>query len=117
MDNFDYGFINTPHKKPSTKKTPKKGTGKGVCQVTKKKHNFSKIGHRGPFYYNIDGRTINDRLFLNTFKVCEDCLGYKNDKCFYSDQSVNELHEKFSDCYGILLKDSIYVTDNMVRVK
>lgn len=100
MDTIYDGYTETPRKKPSTKKTPKKGTGKGVCQVTKQKHNLVNLVVRGPYRHREGGL-----YFLDIYKVCADCNGYVDDS-YLMNYDLDALIADFQTKYDLRLRDA-----------
>lgn len=113
---FSDGYTATPYRKPSRKKTPKKGTGKGVCQVTGKKHIFGKIGYSGPYQYTINGEPVGNGIHLTVYTVCGDCFGYKYTHHMRSDDTDTLLAD-FRERYGMKLRDAVKINNTMKKVK
>lgn len=111
MDTTYYGHTETPRKKPSTKKTPKKGTGKGVCQVTKKKHKFTGIAVSHMFRNPQSGK-----VGLQVHEVCEDCHGVRYHK-FHLSEDLKTLDTEFLDTYGIRIQDAQRIREDTPKVK
>lgn len=109
---YSDGYEDTPHKKSSTKKPMKKGTGRGVCQTTKKKHNLANLAVRGPYHY----KNGNGTHFLNTYKMCTDCDGYVNDD-YFGDKDLDALRKDFQAKYGLRLRDVPRLPEGAFRVK
>lgn len=111
MDTTHDGYTETPHKKPSTKKTPKKGTGKGVCQATKKKHKFTGIAISHLFRNPESGKAG-----LSVYKTCEDCHGVRYHK-FHLSEDLKTLYATFLDDYGIRIQDAQRIREDTPKVK
>lgn len=108
---YSDGYDDTPYKKPSTKKTKKKGTGRGVCQSTKKKHNLVNMVVRGPYRYREGGL-----YFLNIHKRCSDCNGYVDDS-YLMNYDLDALIKDFETKYGLRLRDAPRLPEGAFRVK
>lgn len=108
---YSDGYDDTPYKKPSTKKTKKKGTGPGVCQATKKKHNLVNLVVRGPYRYREGGL-----YFLDIYKVCADCNGYVSEGFLRADD-LDALRKDFQTKYGLRLRDAPRLPEGAFRVK
>ena len=111
MDITYDGHTETPRKKPSTKKTPKKGTGKGVCQVTKKKHKFTGIAVSHMYHNSQSGMAG-----LQVHQVCEDCQGVRHHE-FLRSEDLKTLYATFLGTYGIRIQDAQRVREDTLRVK
>ena len=109
---YSDGYEDTPHKKSSTKKTMKKGTGRGVCQTTKKKHNLVNLAVRGPYRY----KHADGLYFLVILKMCADCNGYVNDGFLRADD-LDALRKDFQAKYGLRLRDVPSQPEGAFRVK
>ena len=109
---YSDGYEDTPYKKPSTKKTKKKGTGLGVCQATKKKHNLVNLVVRGPYRY----RHIDGLYFLDILKMCADCNGYVKDG-FLRNYDRDALIKDFETKYGLRLRDVPRLPEGAFRVR
>ena len=109
---YSDGYDDTTYKKPSTKKTKKKGTGKGVCQTTKKKHNLVNLVVRGPYRY----RHIDGLYFLDILKMCADCNGYVKDG-FLRNYDRDALIKDFETKYGLRLRDVPRLPEGAFRVR
>lgn len=108
---YSDGYDDTPYKKPSTKKPKKKGTGRGVCQTTKKKHNLVNMVVRGPYRYREGGL-----YFLNIHKRCADCNGYVDDN-YLMNYDLDALIKDFETKYGLRLRDAPRLPEGAFRVK
>lgn len=109
---YSDGYEDTPHKKSSTKKPMKKGTGRGVCQTTKKKHNLSILVVSGPLRY----RHFGGLYFLGIHKMCADCNGYVRDEYLRADD-LDALRKDFQAKYGLRLRDVPRLPEGAFRVK
>lgn len=108
---YSDGYDDTPYKKPSTKKPKKKGTGRGVCQATKKKHNLVNMVVRGPYRYRDGGA-----YFLVIHKMCADCNGYVIDD-YLMNYDLDALISDFRTKYGLRLRDVPRLPEGAFRVK
>ena len=107
------GYEDTPYVKGSKKTKTKKGTGRGVCQVTHAPHDWMWV-HTGLCNYT-------DNLWVTSLmKLCIDCDGYAYGK-YLRAESRNKLWDKMVEVTGdeslIFMSGISLKTHNRIKIR
>lgn len=73
---METGFEETPYVKGSKRKSVRKGTGKGVCVVTKKKHEFLWVRTSERPYFGKMYGWGRECWYISVVRYCVDCGRY-----------------------------------------